>query len=174
MFLHWTINANKQPLILRVYNKQHIDLWAACSEVEKSVNIFLGAWQPVTVSCVNVWKRHLFMINRKKINMKLSKWWQRCHLSESDLSHGWVDLQELLMTFDLPHTDLAGELGGWGAMSLQREGTVHRLLVTIPHLGEGEFLQQRGMRTPGMKRKKEQRAESGKEPDPLKTWKHAC
>lgn len=44
------------------------------------------------------------------------------------------------MTFDLAHADLAGELGGGGAVSLQREGTVQRLLVAAPHLGEGELL----------------------------------
>lgn len=56
------------------------------------------------------------------------------------LSHGGVDLQDLLVTFDLAHADLAGELGGGGAVSLQREGTVQRLLVAAPHLGEGELL----------------------------------
>lgn len=34
---------------------------------------------------------------------------------------------------------------------------MHRLLVTIPHLGEGEFLQQSGVRTPGMKRRNRER-----------------
>lgn len=46
------------------------------------------------------------------------------------------------MTFDLPHADLAGELRGGRAASLQGEGTVQRLLVAVaaPHLGEGELL----------------------------------
>ena len=46
-------------------------------------------------------------------------------------------------------------------MSLQREGTVHRLLVPIPDLSEGEFLQR-----DENKRERDQRAESVKAPDP--------
>lgn len=45
------------------------------------------------------------------------------------------------MTFDLAHTDLAGELQGADVEALQREGTVQRLLVTAPYLREGELLQ---------------------------------
>lgn len=52
-------------------------------------------------------------------------------------------------------------------MSLQREGTVHRLLVAIPHLGEGEFLQRdEDTRNEEKNRERDQRAESGKAPDP--------
>lgn len=56
------------------------------------------------------------------------------------LGHGGVDLQDLLVTFDLSHDDLAAELCGGAAASLQGEGTVQRLLVAAPHLGEGELL----------------------------------
>lgn len=56
------------------------------------------------------------------------------------LSHGRVDLQDLLMTVDLANADFAGELGGGGAVSLQGEGTVQGLLVAAPHLREGELL----------------------------------
>lgn len=59
---------------------------------------------------------------------------------ETHLSHGRVDLQNLLVTFDLAHAEFAGELTGGGAGSLQGEGTVQGLLVAAPHLGEGEFL----------------------------------
>jgi len=60
--------------------------------------------------------------------------------AEPHLGHGRVDLQNLLLTFDLAHADFAGELGGGGAESLQREGTVQGLLVAAPHLREGELL----------------------------------
>ncbi|TNN58370.1 hypothetical protein EYF80_031433 [Liparis tanakae] len=60
--------------------------------------------------------------------------------AEPHLGHGRVDLQNLLVTFDLAHADFAGELGGGGAESLQREGTVQGLLVAAPHLREGELL----------------------------------
>lgn len=60
--------------------------------------------------------------------------------AEPHLGHSRVDLQNLLMAFDLPHADFAGELGGGRAVSLQREGTVQGLLVAAPHLGEGELL----------------------------------
>lgn len=56
------------------------------------------------------------------------------------LANSCVNLQNLFMAFDLPHADFAGELGGGWAVSLQGEGTVQRLLVAAPHLGEGEFL----------------------------------
>lgn len=59
---------------------------------------------------------------------------------ESHLGHGRVDLQNLLVTFDLANADFAGEQGGGGAVSLQTEGTVQGLLVAAPHLGEGELL----------------------------------
>lgn len=59
---------------------------------------------------------------------------------EPHLSHGRVDLQGLLVTFDLAHADLAGELGGGGAAPLQGEGTEQRLLVAAPHLGKGQLL----------------------------------
>lgn len=59
---------------------------------------------------------------------------------DAHLGHDGVDLQDLLLTFDLPHADLAGELRGSGGASLQGEGTVQGLLVTAPHLGEGELL----------------------------------
>lgn len=45
------------------------------------------------------------------------------------------------MTFDLAHADLAGELHGADIEALQREGTVQRMLVTVPYLREGELLQ---------------------------------
>lgn len=67
----------------------------------------------------------------------------KCHPhteSQAHLRHGRIDLQNLLMTFDLAHADLAGELGGGGAVSLQGEGTVQGLLVAAPHLGKGKFL----------------------------------
>lgn len=60
--------------------------------------------------------------------------------AEPHLRHGRVDLQDLLVTFDLANADLAGELGGGGAVALQAEGTVQGLLVAAPHLGEGELL----------------------------------
>ena len=60
--------------------------------------------------------------------------------AEPHLGHSRVDLQYLLMAFDLAHADFAGELGGGWAVSLQGEGTVQGLLVAAPHLGEGEFL----------------------------------
>lgn len=63
---------------------------------------------------------------------------------EPHLSHGRVDLQDLLVTFDLAHADLAGELGGGGASSLQGEAAEQRLLVAAPHLREGELLQETG------------------------------
>lgn len=64
--------------------------------------------------------------------------------AEPHLSHGRVDLQDLLVTFDLAHADLAGELGGGGASSLQGEAAEQRLLVAAPHLREGELLQETG------------------------------
>lgn len=66
--------------------------------------------------------------------------------AEPHLGHRCVHLQNLLVTFDLAHADLAGELGGGGAVSFQREGTVQGLLVAAPHLGEGEFLGRRRKR----------------------------
>lgn len=60
--------------------------------------------------------------------------------AEPHLGHSRVDLQNLLVAFDLTHADFAGELGGGRAVSLQREGTVQGLLVAAPHLGEGELL----------------------------------
>ncbi len=60
--------------------------------------------------------------------------------AEPHLGHSRVDLQNLLVAFDLAHADFAGELGGGRAVSLQREGTVQGLLVAAPHLGEGELL----------------------------------
>lgn len=63
-----------------------------------------------------------------------------------NLSNGGVDLEDLLMTFDLPDTDLTGELIGCWTVALQRKGTLQRRLVTAPHLREGEFLQQREKR----------------------------
>lgn len=56
------------------------------------------------------------------------------------LCNGGVDLQDLLMTFDLPNTDLTRELIGCWTVALQRKGTLQRSLVTAPHLREGEFL----------------------------------
>lgn len=53
------------------------------------------------------------------------------------------------MTFDLPNTDLTGELIGCWTVALQRKGTLQRRLATAPHLREGEFLHQ--------KRKEEER-----------------
>lgn len=47
------------------------------------------------------------------------------------------------MTFDLAHTDFAGELDRGGAAPLQGEGTEQRLLVVAPHLEEGELLRRR-------------------------------
>lgn len=44
------------------------------------------------------------------------------------------------MTFDLPNTDLTGELIGCWTVALQRKGTLQRRLATAPHLREGEFL----------------------------------
>lgn len=54
--------------------------------------------------------------------------------------HGRVDLQYLLLAFDLPDADLAGELRRGVAVSLQREGTLQGTLVTGPHLRKGELL----------------------------------
>lgn len=66
------------------------------------------------------------------------------------LGHRSVDLQNLLVTFDLSHADFAGELGGGRAVSLQPKGTVQGLLVAAPHLREGEFLsRQRRKQTKG-------------------------
>lgn len=66
--------------------------------------------------------------------------------AEPHLGHRRVDLQNLLVAFDLAHADFAGELGGGRAVSLQREGTVQGLLVAAPHLGEGEFLRRQKKR----------------------------
>lgn len=65
----------------------------------------------------------------------------RLHRAEPHLGQSRVDLQDLLVAFDLAHADFAGELRGGGAVSLQREGTVQGLLVAAPHLGEGELLE---------------------------------
>ena len=53
-----------------------------------------------------------------------------------------VNLEDLLATFDLPYADLAGELWGRGrgAEVLQGEGTLQRMVVPAPHLGERELL----------------------------------
>lgn len=65
----------------------------------------------------------------------------------SHLHHGRVDLEDLLLAFDLSHADLAGQLGGGGvAVALQREGTLQGTLVTGPHLRKGELLQRRRRR----------------------------
>lgn len=61
--------------------------------------------------------------------------------TRADLFYTGVDLQDLLVTFDLAHADLAGELRGADIEALQREGTVQRLLVTAPYMREGELLQ---------------------------------
>lgn len=74
------------------------------------------------------------------IKVEWKKWNTLPTASEPHLSHSRIDLQNLLMAFDLAHADFAGELGGDRAVSLQREGTVQGLLVAAPHLGEGEFL----------------------------------
>jgi len=47
------------------------------------------------------------------------------------------------MTFDLPNTDLTGQLIGCWTVALQRKGTLQRRLATGPHLREGEFLHQK-------------------------------
>lgn len=44
------------------------------------------------------------------------------------------------MPLDLPHTDLAGQLRGGGAVALQGEGAVQRLGAAAPHTGEGHLL----------------------------------
>lgn len=61
-------------------------------------------------------------------------------LSRATHLHGRVDLQYLLLAFDLPDADLAGELRRGVAVSLQREGTLQGTLVTGPHLRKGELL----------------------------------
>lgn len=50
------------------------------------------------------------------------------------------------MAFELPDADFAGQLGGGGRVTLQREGTVQGLPVTAPHAGERDFLQGDGER----------------------------
>lgn len=62
------------------------------------------------------------------------------------LHHRRVDLEYLLLAFDLSHADLAGELRRGVAVSLQREGTLQGTLVTGPHLRKGELLQRGGER----------------------------
>lgn len=57
------------------------------------------------------------------------------------LSHGGADLQDLLMTFDLPHADLTRELIGHWVVALQREGTMQRRCSTAPDPSERELLQ---------------------------------
>lgn len=71
------------------------------------------------------------------------------------LGHGRVDLQNLLVAFDLAHADFAGELGGGRAESLQGEGTVQGLLVAAPHLREGELLRRQKEKGRGIGRRNE-------------------
>lgn len=61
--------------------------------------------------------------------------------SATHLYHRRVDLEYLLLAFDLSHADLAGQLRRGVAVSLQREGTLQGTLVTGPHLRKGELLQ---------------------------------
>lgn len=71
---------------------------------------------------------------RTEITLSLSK-------SATHLHHRRVDLEYLLLAFDLSDADLAGELRRGVAESLQREGTLQGTLVTGPHLRKGELLQ---------------------------------
>lgn len=64
----------------------------------------------------------------------------RLAAAQPHLGHSCVDLQNLLMAFDLAHTDFTGELRGGRVVSLQGEGTVQGLLVAAPYLRKGEFL----------------------------------
>lgn len=53
---------------------------------------------------------------------------------EPHLCHQCVNLEDLLVPFDLTHADLAGQLRGAGAVSLQGEGTMQGLLVAAPYM----------------------------------------
>lgn len=64
----------------------------------------------------------------------------------TDLHHRSVDLEDVLLSCDLPDADFAGELRRGVAVALQREGTLQGMLVTGPHLRKGELLQGEGRR----------------------------
>lgn len=70
-------------------------------------------------------------------------------LSATHLHHRRIDLEYLLLAFDLSHANLAGELRRGVAVSLQREGTLQGMLVTGPHLRKGELLRSEERRRAG-------------------------
>lgn len=86
----------------------------------------------------------------------------------SHLHHRRVDLEYLLLAFDLAYADLAGELRRGVAVSLQREGTLQGMLVTGPHLRKGELLRRHGGTERGMK------GSGGRDNNLIKSWLKAA